>query len=203
MDAKLLKAAVSTAQTGARSPCGVRAIQGRKRPERRILPELPREISRVDPGLRQCFRELANGRAPWPLYLFGRTGRGKTCAGLSFCDAAKYAVYKTEAELSDVLWQPDAYVWTSTRNQELLFVLDEIGDGGAVGERQYKAVKKCLDDREAWANRSAVYISNLTPAELGPLYGDAVSSRMLRGQVYELTGDDQRFVCETEAAKRE
>lgn len=45
-----------------------------------------RSDAEIDPNLRSVLEDLACGRKPWPLYLWGPPGTGKTCAVLVMLD---------------------------------------------------------------------------------------------------------------------
>lgn len=65
---------------------GLLSIQVRKTPEKRAWPEIDRSLAEVHSDLRAKVRGLVSGKLPWPLYLFGDAGTGKTCAGLVMLD---------------------------------------------------------------------------------------------------------------------
>lgn len=48
--------------------------------------EVRRTLGQVDPRLRMVFRGLVTGLKPWPLYLWGAAGTGKTSAALVVLD---------------------------------------------------------------------------------------------------------------------
>lgn len=192
MDPELLKkAAESTMRTGRKSEHGVQRLHLLDKPSVRWLRNTPRDVSRVEPGLMQTFLRLARGEERWPLYLYGPTGRGKTLAGLCFTDRVRPSAYCTTWELSDMVFQRDAYIWRTTREVKLL-VLDELGTRTNITDPHYEAVKRCLDDRELHANRVAIYISNLAPPQLAALYDDRIASRACCGVPYEVQGPDLR-----------
>jgi len=55
---------------------------------RRYLPTLERRIDLIAPDLRRTVRQLLTGEVPWPLFLYGAPGVGKTRAVLELagCD---------------------------------------------------------------------------------------------------------------------
>lgn len=65
---------------------GLLPIQVRKTPEIRARPEIHRSLAGVPADLRSKIRGLVAGRLPWPLYIFGEAGGGKTCASLVMLD---------------------------------------------------------------------------------------------------------------------
>jgi hypothetical protein len=56
------------------------------RPQRRYFPGIERSIASIDPALRQSLRRLALGELPWPCFLHGPVGTGKTLAALCLLD---------------------------------------------------------------------------------------------------------------------
>ena len=76
-------------------------------PKRRIFPNTHRSIDRIDAGLRSTLRDLASGAKPWPLFLWGTAGGGKTLASLCLADITKMAVYAQPDDLADLIMGPD------------------------------------------------------------------------------------------------
>jgi len=155
--------------------------------------EIYRDRGRIAAELRMVLGNLVNGRAPWPLYLHGQPGRGKTCAGLALCDWADWAMYCTVRKLCNQIMRKDEAVcpwdWTGCPP---LAVLDEIGARERTGDLDYEAVKLFADWREQKGGRVAVYISNLLPDRIADVYDDRIGSRILCGTWFELTGPDRR-----------
>jgi hypothetical protein len=147
-------------------------------------------MAKVQPALVDVFRKLVSGRAPWPLYLHGAVGGGKTCAALALADFIDTAVYFTAEDLADQQMR-DGIDWEIVRTKGLA-MLDELGERERVGDLHYSVVKKFCDAREVYAGRVAIYIGNLKPSELATLYDDRICSRVLAGTRFELVGDDRR-----------
>lgn len=154
--------------------------------------------------LREQVRKLVKGEAPWPLFLHGPAGTGKTCAALCLLDLAG-GHYWTAGELCEALIQAQqgAYflAWDMMRpcspfrlwqalGQTTLMVLDELGLRDKVSDFHYETVKRVLDVREG---KPLVCLSNLTLAQLGRVYDDRVASRLGAGTVVGLDGDDRRL----------
>lgn len=166
----------------------------RKTPECRQLPELYRRMDRVDQKLLRAFRRLATGEAPWPLFLHGGVGTGKTLAALSLADFVSESRYWTVEALCDAIMDPEAktaLAWKGVRETRLA-ILDELGERSKVGDLQYTTVKKYLDLREQRAGRVGIYISNLTPDQLVQMFDRRIVSRLTAGTVVELQGRDRR-----------
>lgn len=145
----------------------------------------------------------------WPLYLWGATGRGKTCAA-----AIAYALWRPTAfwssltELCDTLkvynFNQTQMVQTRSGSIELthsgfwkklttsdLVVIDEIGTRDATAHR-YDALLRLLDAR---IGRPLILTSNLDPSSpsgLGTVYDARILSRIMSGTLLEVRGHDRR-----------
>jgi DNA replication protein DnaC len=168
-------------------------------------PEVRRSIAGIPQALRVDLRACVVGEAPWPLFIHGPAGVGKTCAGLCLLDYAG-GEYHTAAGLCALLiqsqqgrleWHHEGYggtLWPEKLWQRLrrapLVVLDEIGGRDRISEHHYEAVKTLLDER---AGRPLLVMSNLSVPEIERLYDDRIASRLAAGTVVELTGQDRRL----------
>lgn len=148
-------------------------------------------------------REMANGQRPWPLFLHGGAGRGKTCAALCMLDRSGGAYYSA-GEMCDVVMQaikgtlrgrqhggkiaPDA-LWAEWARMNL-FVLDELGSREKVGDFIYDTTKRLVDIR---SGKPLIVISNLDLPTLAVLYDDRLTSRLAAGTVVHLLGEDRRM----------
>ncbi len=160
----------------------------------RLYPDIYREMRFVDKGLVDVFRQLVLGEVPWPLYLYGPAGCGKTLAALALSDwmPVREAAYGTVSGICDaVMRKTDRTGWESFRNNELA-ILDELGERRNTGDLDYSTVKKVLDLRGNRPGRVGIYISNLTPEQMHKAYDDRVASRALCGTIFKLDGDDRR-----------
>jgi len=137
---------------------------------------------------------------PWPLFLYGPSGTGKTCGSLLFSDIVIGSMYYSiddviRAEmLSD--YNDDnriekAQVWRNIKHSSLL-IIDDIGERDKIGDLYTSVLKRILDLREIEQYGRAIYISNQSPGELGKLMADRVMSRIMRGTKYLLDGSDRR-----------
>lgn len=154
------------------------------------MPEIPRQLHLVDQGLRAVFRGLVTGELRWPLYLWGAVGTGKTLAALCLCDHVPDARYVTVEKLADTVVSKDEGEWNRLRENRLV-VLDELGARQRDTDLHYTAIQRLADLRER--KRSvAVYVSNLSVAQLAALYDDRIASRLSCGTEFELKGADRR-----------
>jgi hypothetical protein len=185
----------ATNATTPKSENGMVQLKLRKLGERKILHSIPRSMSLVNLGLVELFRKLATGKAPWPLYLHGPAGVGKTRAVLCLCDFVKYAAYATLAECCDIRMAHGPEPWQGGLLGEVLdlFVLDEIGLRLKAGDLEFGIITDVWEHRERYGAGVGVYVSNLTPADLHKLYDDRVCSRLLCGTVFKLDGQDRRL----------
>jgi hypothetical protein len=142
---------------------------------------------------------------PWPLFLCGLAGTGKTCAALCLLDYSG-GEYHTVSGLCDLViraqqgrleWFSGGYggkvwpekLWESLANTPLL-VLDELGTREKVSDQHYEVVKNCIDKRHG---KPLVVISNLELDRVAAIYDDRISSRLVAGTVFEFTGKDRRL----------
>ena len=172
----------------------------------RTVPLPARTIELIDPSLRTIIRSLVSGVLPWPLFLHGPVGTGKTCAALCLLDRAK-GIYQTVGQLCDQvnlarsgrlesptiegrggLVFPER-LWVIVSRAPLM-VLDELGLRSSVSDAHYEAVKECVDHR---LGKPFVVISNLPLAEITRIYDDRIFSRLASGTVFELGGPDRRL----------
>ena len=161
-----------------------------KRERTDTTPKVRRDIyrcwKRVPAKLRQALEGLLTGKLPWPAYIFGGTGTGKTCAALLVFD--EYVAMRCDAaELAACCWQPEHVVWRQAKVMPLVIV-DEVGTG--TSDRDWLGLKKMADIR---ANMPTLWLSNLSPEQLKATFDDRIFSRLCCGTVVEVTGPDQRF----------
>lgn len=161
-----------------------------------MFPTLERNARRVKPSLWRVLRDLANGRRPWPLLLYGSVGTGKTFAALSLCDIVQSSLYCTIEEacstvMGDTRYRDKSSFWNMVARLELV-VVDEIGARERVGDLHYSTLKEIIDTREFRGHKRAIYISNLGPVELAKVYDDRLCSRICFATRFDLAGNDRR-----------
>ncbi len=168
------------------------------RPElRRPLEDVPRSMKLVTPALVEVFRSLTTAKAPWPLYLWGPAGAGKTRACLALCDFVGGSRYFTVQEACDAkMRQATSMPWDSygvfSSEWPALVVMDELGVRTKIGDLEYSVITEVWESRERHGKGVAVYVSNLSPQELADAYDDRIASRVLAGTVFKLDGEDRR-----------
>ncbi|MBL8825374.1 MAG: hypothetical protein JNM18_00215 [Planctomycetaceae bacterium] len=159
------------------------------------MPTVERSLRLVNPALLDVLYRLVSGRLDWPLLIHGNVGRGKTAAALALCDIMPTACYWTAETLgSFVLGHEPAEVENEFRviGEKSLGILDELGARANAGDLGRSVVQRFADAREMQAGRVAVYISNLTPAELARVLDDRIVSRIACGTIFRLDGNDRR-----------
>ncbi len=200
----LLESALTQAST---QECDPRSSQCRKLSLRagpivRHRTAITRNLAKVDRQTFEALELLTAGKAPWPLFLWGPAGVGKTCAALCVLDfLGGHNSYQCVAELrqdfadaqQERLFQhgrqiTPEMVWRSVE-AAILAVLDELGSNAKVSEHHYDCVKRHIDLR---TNKPAIYISNLSLEDLERVYDDRIASRLASGTVVEMTGIDRR-----------
>jgi DNA replication protein DnaC len=161
---------------------------------------------------------LARGDLPWPLFVFGPAGVGKTCAALCLLD---HVMPPTCSEITDEegvrrikrIGGETAY-YTATGlaeavidcqqgrgelhpplfwqrlTEKVLVVLDEIGARERVSDHHYDCVKRLLDDRHA---RPLIVLSNLSLEQVANVYDSRIASRMAAGTIVQVKGRDRRL----------
>ncbi len=175
--------------------CG--KLQGFK-PTYRPETDKPRNRNGIAPHLREVINELVQGREPWPLFLHGEQGSGKTCAALCTIDAYG-GWYLTLTELTELLIgaQQGSLSWSTGHKRTVidiwkdwrsahLAVLDEIGQRPEPSPFEYDVVKRALDEREG---KPLIIVSNSSIDALCGQYDDRIGSRLAFGTVVELEGD--------------
>jgi hypothetical protein len=165
-----------------------------------------REIDLIPPILRNGIRATITAESPWPLFVYGPEGVGKTCAGLCLLDWSD-GLYDTVSGLcarliqsqqgrlewnhegrGGTLWPEQ--VWKLIRSARL-YVLDELGARERVSDAHYEVVKTAIEEREY---KPLVVLSNISLAAIHDLYDARISSRLAAGTVIEISGSDRRLI---------
>lgn len=166
--------------------------------------QIPRTASLIEPALRSLIGLLLGGAKPWPLFLCGPAGRGKTCAALAIldrveiiyripdCDAVicyQSVWYGTVEDLVQMVLSRDDERWREI-GAAALVVIDELGLRSSDSDLEYIALKRAADLREF---SPTVWISNQEPEGIRRLYDDRIYSRICSGTWYKVGGADRRF----------
>ena len=186
-------------------------------PIRLYFPSMARDAEQVAPALRETIRRLVNGWLPWPFFMHGPAGVGKTSAALCVIDRTysrglytvekdgkhygmrdePSGIYRTAQEICDVLFSEHGkksrtkteQTWREWEESRLA-VLDELGSREKVGDFVYNTTKQLIDLR---AGKPLIVISNLNLNQLALLFDDRVTSRLGSGTVVYVDGEDRRL----------
>lgn len=166
---------------------------------KRLRPEVPRDRARIPRALVVALRDCSDGRSPWPLFVYGPAGVGKTCAGLYLADrVARGSVGFTDfaglcGRMADAKNGRDTLtaeqLWRQWAGHGLC-VLDEIGLRDAVSDHVYEVAQRAIDLR---AGKPLLVLSNLDLNALAKVFDDRVASRLASGTVVHVDGPDQRL----------
>ena len=144
----------------------------------------------------------------WPLYIWGPTGTGKSCAAaVAYRQWKPSATWMSLSEMCDLLKAFGvspiqtiqsggqaveitlAKFWTRLRDQGLV-VIDEIGTREATAHR-YDAFRDLLEIRKG---KPLIVTGNISPdGGLAGLYDDRIESRIAAGVLLEVKGQDRRL----------
>lgn len=204
---RLLESALTRARSQPSRPgrFGLERLRLNPEPTARHLPRLERSLAGIDPTLRRALRGLVAGELPWPLFLHGTPGTGKTSALLCLLDHAggEYHTMRglhallIRAEQGRLEWYDRGrggnlwpeQVWDRIGKAPLV-VLDDVGCRERVSDLHYETVKQVLEER---AGRPLAVLSNLNLAGIVEIYDDRIFSRLSAGSVVELVGRDRRI----------
>ncbi len=180
-------------------------------PKKIIASEKNRTVAKIPESLRAAIRSLVKGDSPWPLFVHGPAGTGKTCAALCLLDYVQQSEvfasgYYTTSGLCETVIRSQAgrldwycegrggIIWPEKFWEHFaglrLAVLDEIGSRERVSDHHYECVKRVIDDR---SGQPLILLSNLTLAQIAQVYDDRLASRMAGGTVLKLEGPDMRL----------
>lgn len=195
---------------------GPRKLLVRPQAEPRHLLAIQREPAMIDQRLRDVIRKAAAGAVKWPLFVVGKPGSGKTCAGLCVADHVEGSGFWPWDEfwrfLNDVNMgravtqvpgkkNPNGYTepghsitWTSARwwaafRSLPVAIVDDIGLRASANDTQYEAMKRALDEREGLP---LILMSNLDEAGIGTIFDLRVMDRISCGTVVKLEGKSLR-----------
>ena len=201
------------------SPTSAKAL-GLLRNPLPVPDETNREWALVDENLRRVLHDLVIGQLPWPFFLTGGPGRGKSAAVLCLADHVQGAVYFRFTRLLKAFewsrldrgvilrrWQrrstdacDDRLVLRHQFFNETdffnfligapLLVIDDIGTRGGYTEPQYDQFYDIVEERK---HRPLILVSNLTLKVLGDVFDERILSRLAVGTRFTLAGHDRRL----------
>jgi hypothetical protein len=154
----------------------------------------PPRADEIKPTLLARLRNAAAGNERWPLYIFGDTGTGKTCAAIWLLNQVPTSAYLSNETLREEVYRPASTVWQIAK-ESVLVVVDEVGTVSEAEDkykwqREKDAIKRLADIR----NRlPTLWLSNKPDKDIAGLYGPRIHSRLCSGTPLRLTGPDRRF----------
>ncbi len=171
----------------------------------RHWPAVKRSLDRIPATLRQVLRSLVSGESPWPAFIHGPPGTGKTCAGLCLADHTPGAEWWTVSEFHEVVCAVrmgthtfsteggggtfNTGSWWRFIESRPLVVLDEIGLRDRVSEPMYESVKMLLDKRQG---KPLLVTSNLPIERIAAIFDDRILDRLICGTVFKIDGESMR-----------
>ncbi len=213
---QVVSQSISKLSTGTPSVAPLRKLEVKATAQKRHHLTRDREPGKIDVELRQTIRDAAAGKVKWPLFICGKPGTGKTCAGLCVADH----VHGSEWWSWDDFWRylndvnfgravsrrggdmnPEGYreltttiTWTAPKwwtwfKGLPLAIIDDIGLRANANDTQYEALKMALDVRE---NLPLIVTSNLDAVGIGMIFDLRVMDRLSCGTVIDLQGRSQR-----------
>lgn len=142
-----------------------------------------------------AFRACVAGTLPWPMFVHGPAGTGKTYSLIAALDAVGPGCRITTPEEWPTLVRLEAgemadfkFFWTAAP----IAAIDDLGARGAVSDAVYGLVKMLLDTRER-VHGPLIVTSNLDTSKISAVFDDRIVSRLAAGTVVEITGTDRRI----------
>lgn len=150
---------------------------------------------------------LSGNGQRWPLYVFGQTGTGKTCAAaLVYSKWPGMAMFRPFSQICEIVlgcrrngtfvefdgenervWNEGSF-WHRISQVNLL-VLDEITRPDL--QSREEMLKTVLDFRQG---KPTILTGNIPFAGFAGFFGMPIASRVAEGYVLELTGQDRRLI---------
>lgn len=164
-------------------------------------PSKHRDREKLATHLRDAVKSCMEGKSPWPLFVHGECGSGKTCAALCVLDFVGRGIYLTVEEWVEMcdearkgrLQFSSGYKRTLSELREAyknapMVVLDELGNR-KLPDRDYTNLHWAIDVREG---KPLVCCSNENLSEIVKIYDDRIASRLRGGTVVFLEGDRRK-----------
>jgi hypothetical protein len=168
----------------------------------RLRQELARDRERIPSRLLEAMGKCANGQSPWPLFVFGSAGCGKTRGMLYLADRLAsrciFVVFDALCEQLRLaklgqLWEHGEHdsrlvvpadIWDRWKPERtVLPIIDDLGCRSEASNHVYETLKTAIDTRESYP---LAITSNLAPDELAKLFDDRIASRLVAGTIVDL-----------------
>lgn len=169
----------------------------------RIRTTIARRFEAIPPAVNAAFC----GWSPFPWFIHGKPGTGKTCAALAVADrVVGVCLYREFSDLCNEINEAKsgqlmamgthdssrvtlAGYWERWQAAKLC-ILDDVGLRQKSTEPQYEALKTAIDRRHG---RALIVVSNHDLDRVSELYDDRIASRLASGTVINADGDDRRL----------
>lgn len=163
----------------------------------------PRTIEQIHPVFADEILQVFNGSNPWPLFMTGPVGTGKSCAAMAFVDhlmvSRRYS--KSSQYVSDVMKASKGKLvrGTYTHSEEsykqywadsVITVIDEMGNAEKQSDWPLEILQDLIESRE---NKASIWISNLSIDDISSIYGNRIASRLSSGTTITFGGKDRRM----------
>ena len=178
-------------------------------PKKRHCVAKVREWRQIKVELTAFLDDLCHDRLRWPLFLYGPTGTGKSCAALCLVDripgaefwpAPQFIAHVQAVRAGRVEWYKcgrggvlTERAWWQQVEQMPLLVLDDIGLREVNPDHHVEALFLALQARDGLP---LICTSNLDEHGIEDSYNARIRSRVCCGTVFELRGMDRRYPSE-------
>ena len=154
----------------------------------RFYTGLERDLNEVSPKVLQQIRSVCNCERPWPIYMYGKTGVGKTSAALAITDHVTRCWYTDIADMPPP-WERHWGDWNQIRRCNLV-VIDDIGQVGAEKtDFEYKQIAKVFRLRNY---KPTIWVSNHEPKLIDELFDTRIWDRLCKGTIIHYDGVSRR-----------
>lgn len=158
--------------------------------------------SKVPPKLKAGFTAAYKSKH-WPVYIWGDPGRGKSCAAACiymqwrgwaiWCSASDIVSQVLEARSKGSIFRNGVELWPGSIMRKITDATLVVFDDVAIrcpSDAGYEVFFNMVDSRRG---KPTIFTSNVSPGALAKIYDSRITSRVLRGTIIELTGEDLRL----------
>jgi DNA replication protein DnaC len=163
----------------------------------------PRTVDQISPVILDALMQVFNGSNPWPLFITGSVGIGKSCAAMAMIDhlqvSRRYS--KSNDFVSDTMkasrgelvrgsFTHSSESFSKDWAEASITCIDEMGSREKVADWPRDIIQDLIDAR---GRRPSIWISNLALDDLALIYGNRIVSRLSEGTQITMTGTDRRL----------